>query len=90
VRQVSIFEKDQASKSPFTQRMRQAIDSERGRWLYGRRMATVEPVFGNIRHNKRLDRFTLRGKGKVNVQWNLYCLVHNVEKLANHGYAMRP
>jgi transposase len=90
VRQVSIFEKDQASRSPFTQRMRQAIDSERGRRLYGRRMATVEPVFGNIRHNKRLNRFTLRGKSKVNVQWNLYCLVHNVEKLANHGYAVRP
>ncbi len=89
VRQVSIFEKDQPSKSPFTQRMRAAIDSERGRWLYGRRMATVEPVFGNIRHNKGLDRFTLRGKGKVAVQWNLYCVVHNVEKLTKYGYAVR-
>ena len=37
--------------------------------------------------NKRLNRFTLRGKAKVNAQWSLYCLVHNIEKLAHHGYA---
>lgn len=38
-------------------------------------------------HNKRLDRFTLRGQIKVNTQWHSYCLVHNIEKLAHHGYA---
>ena len=47
----------------------------------------MEPVFGNTRGNKRLDRFTLRGKKKVDGQWKLYCLVHNIEKLAHHGYA---
>lgn len=36
---------------------------------------------------RRLNRFTLRGQVKVNTQWHLYCLVHNVEKLAHHGYA---
>ncbi|WP_171013799.1 transposase, partial [Chitinivorax sp. B] len=45
-----------------------------------------EPVFGNLRHNKRLNRFTLRGRRKVNTQWQLYCLVHNIEKLAHQGY----
>ena len=48
---------------------------------------TVEPVFANLQHNKRLDRFTLRSQPKVNAQWTLYCLVHNIEKLAKHGYA---
>jgi hypothetical protein len=33
-----------------SERMKQALDSERGRQLYGRRFATVEPVFGNLRH----------------------------------------
>jgi len=66
-------------------RMRAAIDSPRGRRLYGQRMGTVEPVFANIRHNKRLNRFHLRGKTKVNTQWHLYCLVHNIEKLAKAG-----
>ena len=70
-----------------TDRMKARIDSEEGRELYGRRFATVEPVFANLRHNKRLDRFTLRGRAKVDGQWKLYCLVHNIEKLANAGYA---
>lgn len=81
-RQVAFFEKNQS----YTERMKQAIDSERGRTLYGRRIAIVEPVFANLRHNKRLDRFTLRTQPKVNTQCNLYCLVHNIEKLAHHGY----
>ena len=66
--------------------MKQAIDSEQGRKLYSKRMGTVEPVFGNLRANKGLDRFTLRSQAKVDTQWNLYCLVHNIEKLAHHGY----
>jgi hypothetical protein len=70
-----------------TERMKQRIDSPQGRRLYGRRIAIVEPVFANLRHNKRLDRFTLRGRHKVDTQWKLYCLVHNIEKLANNGYA---
>jgi len=45
--------------------MRARIDSDEGRQQYSRRLATVEPVFGNVRHNKRLDRFTLRGRSKV-------------------------
>ena len=43
-----------------------------GERCYGRRFATVEPVFGNLRHNKRLNRFTLRGRKKVDAQWKLY------------------
>ena len=85
-RQVAFFTKNQASPLQFTARMKAAIDSERGKALYGRRLATVEPVFGNLRYNKGLDRFTLRTRPKVNTQWNLYCLVHNIEKLAHHGY----
>ncbi|MFC1876958.1 transposase [Thermodesulfobacteriota bacterium] len=54
---------------------------------YPRRIAIVEPVFGNIRTQKRLDKFNLRGKIKVNIQWLLYCMVHNIEKVANYGFA---
>jgi hypothetical protein len=45
--------------------MRERIDSQLGREQYGQRFATVEPVFGNVRTNKRLNRFTLRGQAKV-------------------------
>jgi hypothetical protein len=67
--------------------MRNRIDSPEGRAQSAQRFATVEPVFANLRANKRLDRFTLRGRAKVDTQWKLYCLVHNIEKLANNGYA---
>ena len=70
-----------------TQRMRERIDSAEGRAQYGMRMATVEPVFANLRHNKRLNRFTLRGQHKVDGQWKLFALVHNIEKLVNNRKA---
>ncbi|TLS16963.1 MAG: IS1182 family transposase [Betaproteobacteria bacterium] len=86
-RQVCFFRgKADPTKVSYTEIMRRAIDSERGRTLYGQRFATVEPVFGNLRHNKGLNRFTLRGRQKVDTQWKLFCLVHNIEKLAHHGY----
>jgi transposase len=68
-------------------RMRHRIDSPAGRLAYGQRFATVEPVFGNLCSNKGLDRFTLRGRAKVDGQWKLFCLDHDIEKLAHHGYA---
>jgi len=54
-RQVAFFAKNQPSPLEFTERMKTAIDSDRGRRLYGRHIATVEPVFANLRRNKRLD-----------------------------------
>ncbi len=71
----------------YSKEMIAKIDTERGRKLYPHRISIVEPVFANIRTNKRLDRFTLRGKAKVNIQWLLYCMVHNIEKIVNFGYA---
>jgi hypothetical protein len=70
--------------------MRKKIDTPKGRATYSKRLGIVEPVFGNIRVNKGLNRFTLRGLVKVNIQWTLYCLVHNIEKILHFGksYAM--
>jgi hypothetical protein len=53
--------------------------------LYNRRLGTAEPVFGNICSTIGLNRFTLRGKGKVNTQWLLYCAVHNLFKVHRYG-----
>ena len=83
VRQVAIFHKNQPSPHHAAELMKHAIDSEQGRRTYSKRMGTVEPVFANLRHNKQLNRFTLRGRCKVNTQWHLYCMVHNIEKIAN-------
>jgi Transposase DDE domain len=45
----------------------------------------VAQAFANIRHHKGMRRFTLRGKAKVGTQWQLYCLVHNIEKIATRA-----
>jgi transposase len=69
-----------------SRKMAGKVDTEKGRKIYPRRIAIAEPVFANIRTHKRLDRFTLRGKIKVNIQWLLYCMVHNIGKIANYGF----
>ena len=76
-----------ASGENISHKMIKKIDSEKGRKIYPRRIAIVEPVFANIRTQKRMDKFNLRGKIKVNIQWLLYCMVHNIEKVANYGLA---
>jgi transposase len=84
-RQVSfILQKGQRAPN-YTDWMKQRVDSEQGKYIYSHRMSVVEPVFGNIGTNKRLNRFSLRGKKKVQGQWQLYCLIHNIEKLKNYG-----
>lgn len=87
-RQVSFFQGKRGGPSE-TDKMKIRIDSDTGRHMITRRFATVEPVFGNLRGNKQLNRFTLRGKTKVDGQWKLYCLMHDIEKLARHGYAVQ-
>lgn len=81
-RSIAVFvgKHDCAVERPI-ERMRRKLDTEQGRRMITRRFATVEPVFANLRHNKGLDRFTLRSRKKVEGQWRLYCLVHNIEKL---------
>jgi hypothetical protein len=76
-----------AAKTNFSKAMQNKVDSDRGRRINPQRFAVVEPVFANIKTQKRLDRFTLRGKIKVNIQWILYCMVHNMEKLMNCAMA---
>ena len=88
-RQVS-FIIDKASTHKYTEWMKQRVDSEFGKMVYSHRMSTVEPVFANIGTNKGLRRFSLRGKTKVQGQWQLFCMIHNIEKLANYGSLLKP
>jgi transposase len=66
--------------------MAEKVDSEKGRMIYPQRIAIVEPVFANIETHKGMSRFTLREKIKVNIQWLLYCMVHNIGKIVAYGF----
>jgi transposase len=82
-RQVRLFH-GQVSET-LTSRMRAKIDTEQGRGIYRRRLGIVEPVFAHMAAQKGMNRSTLRGRQKVNIQWRLYCLVHNLEKIGRYA-----
>ena len=85
-KQVTIFiGRAEATKDSPIEKMRRKFDTLFGRFIYNKRIAIVEPGRLGILKNKGLDRFTLRGKKKVNTQWQLFSLVHNIEKIAHVG-----
>lgn len=84
-KQVTIFigRTEETKDSPIA-KMRRKFDTLFGRFIYNKRIAIVEPVFANLK-NKGMYRFSLRGKQKVNIQWQLFSLVHNIERIAHAG-----
>jgi hypothetical protein len=62
------------------QLMREKLNDQEYQDQYAYRIQIIEPIFANIASCKGLDRFTLRGAAKVNGQWLLYCIVHNLGK----------
>ena len=69
------------------QRMRDKLTSERGRKLYAQRKVTIEPVFGQIKYNRRIDRFMRRGRAAAQSEWRLVTATHNLLKLHSHWIA---
>jgi transposase len=67
--------------------MRAVLQSEHGHERYRKRKQTVEPLFGNTKHNKGVTRFLRRGRVKVRTEWRLHMMSHNLTKLHNHQIA---
>jgi len=68
--------------------MKRKIDSDEGRSIYSQRLGTVEPVFGNITHMLGFKRFGLRGRAKVNGQWQFILMSHNLFKIHRYGWSV--
>jgi transposase len=60
---------------------RRKLSTVRGRTIYAKRKAIVEPVFGQIKQARGFRQFLLRGIGKVKGEWSLICTTHNLLKL---------
>jgi transposase len=85
-RQVAIFIGRSKQAPPrYIDQMRQKIDTLEGRRHYSRRLGIVEPVFANLCSSLGLRRFSLRTRCKVDIQWKLYCTVHNLLKIHRYG-----
>ena len=63
-----------------TERMRRKLQTKVGRAIYAARKAIVEPVFGQIKQARGFRQFLLRGLEKVQGEWALVCMAHNVLK----------
>jgi hypothetical protein len=76
----TLYVTDKRHGDNLSEKMRKKIDDPAFRELYSRRQQIIEPVFSDITYCKGMDRFTLRSKKKVTIQWKLYCIVHKIGK----------
>jgi hypothetical protein len=67
--------------------MRQVLATDHGKTIYRKRQATVEPVFGQLKFNRGIDRFQRRGRSAVRSEWRLAAATHNLLKIHNHRTA---
>ena len=68
--------------------MRRALATESGGDLYSRRQWMVEPVFAEIKQNRRAGRFKRRGRAAVRSEWRLIAATHNLLKLHRSRLAL--
>jgi len=68
--------------------MRRVLTSELGSQLYRRRQAIVEPVFADLKFNRKLDRFQRRGRSAARAEWRLLNATHNLLKLHRRQVAV--
>lgn len=68
-------------RMPLRQKIRALLDSIEGKTLYKLRQQTIEPIFGHLKHNLKYTIFHLRTLKRVNAEWQLMCLAHNIRKI---------
>jgi transposase len=66
--------------------MRSKLDSESGKAIYAKRKHIVEPVFGHIKAVIGFTGFHLRGLKKVNAEFKLVAIAHNLKKISKYAY----
>lgn len=71
------------------QQARDRLSTEQGKEIYHQRQCTIEPVWGDIKFNRKFKMFSLRGKKKVNGEFNLMMMTENITKLFREKMKMR-
>jgi transposase len=68
-------------EASFSEKMAYRVATKEGRVRYKQRQQTIEPVFGIIKEAIGFRRFSLRGLGKVALEWTLVCMSYNLRRL---------
>ena len=68
--------------------MRRVLQTDAGKALYRKRSALIEPIFGQLKFNRRIDRFQRRGRPACRSEWRLITATHNLLKLHRHQIAL--
>lgn len=71
-------------REPLMEKMRARLSTLEGRSKYQKRKAIVEPVFGDLKHNRHMGSLLLRGRRKVSGEFLLMCIAHNLRKICRH------
>lgn len=61
--------------------MRRVLADDYGGGLYRRRQPMIEPVFGQTKFNRKIDRFQRRGRAAARTEWRMITATHNLLKL---------
>jgi transposase len=68
--------------------MRRVLETDQGHDLYVKRKATIEPVFAQMKFNRRMGRFQRRGRSACRSEWRLIAATHNLLKVHRHQIAL--
>ena len=71
------------------ERMDRKLLTKRGRRLYRQRSRIIEPVFGQTKSCRGIDRFMRRGLAHCQAEWKVICGTHNLLKLWRSGKGCR-
>ena len=66
--------------------MRSKLDSAMGKANYAKRRHIIEPVFGHIKSVLGFTGFSLRGLEKVNAEFKIVAIAHNLKKISKYAY----
>jgi hypothetical protein len=63
------------------QRLQRTLSTKRGRVIYAKRGASVEPLFGQMKHRQGAGEFSMRGLGACRGAWHVHAAVHTLRTL---------
>jgi transposase len=66
----------------YRKQAREKLISEQGLFHRSKRPIEPEAVFGHIKFNNKFNRFTLKGLDKVEIEFGLVAISHNLRKIA--------